>query len=75
LVIKMESTSFTHDNIDLRSEKVRKFIGEIPSSLIYLGMGIITIVLVVLLVAVSLLPYPYSDGETILKHLLEKIIL
>ena len=30
----MDTTSDTHDRIELRSEKVRKLIGEIPPSLV-----------------------------------------
>lgn len=33
------------------------------------GTVIITIIFILLIAAVSLLPYPYSDGETILNHI------
>ena len=59
------------DNIETRSEKVRKLLGEKPSRLIRWGTVIITIIFILLIAAVSLLPYPYSDGETILRHLLQ----
>ena len=61
-------TSNTHDKIELRSEKVRKLIGEIPPSLVRWGTAIIAVVFIALLAAVCLLPYPYSNGESILKH-------
>jgi len=64
----METSSNTHDKIELRSEKVRKLIGEIPPSLVRLGTAIIAIVFIALLAAVCLLPYPYSNGESILRH-------
>ncbi len=57
------------DNIETRSEKVRKLLGEKPSRLIRWGTVIITIIFILLIAAVSLLPYPYSDGETILNHI------
>lgn len=60
----------THDKIELRSEKVRKLIGEIPPSLVRWGAAIIAIVFLALLAALCVLPYPYSPGETILHHLL-----
>lgn len=66
----METSNINHDKIELRSEKVRKLIGEIPPSLVRWGMAIIAIVFIALLAAVCLLPYPYSNGESILHHLL-----
>lgn len=67
----METTNNTHDKIELRSEKVRKLIGEIPPSLVRWGTAIIAIVFLALLAAVCLLPYPYSNGESILRHFIE----
>lgn len=64
----MDTTSNTNDKIELRSEKVRKLIGEIPPSLVRWGTAIIAIVFIALLAAVCLLPYPYSNGESILRH-------
>lgn len=57
-----------HDRIELRSEKVRKILGEIPPSLIRWGNVILTVVFLALLAGICLLPYPYSDGESILQH-------
>lgn len=64
----MNTSNDTHDKIELRSEKVRKLLGEIPPSLVRWGTAIIAIVFLALLAAVCLLPYPYSNGESILKH-------
>ncbi len=64
----MDTSNNTHDKIELRSEKVRKLIGEIPPSLVRWGTAIIAIVFIALLAAVCLLPYPYSNGESILRH-------
>ena len=64
----METTNNAHDKIELRSEKVRKLIGEIPPSLVRWGTVIIAIVFIALLAVVCLLPYPYSNGESILQH-------
>ena len=64
----MENSNNTHDKIELRSEKVRKLIGEIPPSLVRWGTAIIAIVFIALLATVCLLPYPYSNGESILRH-------
>lgn len=64
----MEADKTTHDKIELRSEKVRQLIGEIPPSLVLWGIAIIAIVFIALIAAVCLLPYPYSNGESILRH-------
>lgn len=64
----MNIRTHTHDKIELRSEKVRKMIGEIPPSLVRWGIAIIAIVFIALIAAVCLLPYPYSNGESILRH-------
>ncbi len=57
----MGNDKSNHDKIELRSEKVRQLIGEIPSSLVRWGTIIITIVLIAILAEVCLLPYPYSN--------------
>ena len=44
--------------IELRSEKVRNIIGEIPSGIVRYGITIITIVILVLLVGAYFIPYP-----------------
>lgn len=66
----MDNSNNYHEKIELRSEKVRKLIGEIPPSLVRWGTIIIVIGFVTLLAAVCFLPYPYSTGETILQHLI-----
>ena len=60
----------SRDEIELRSEKVRLLIGDISPSLVRWGIGIIIIVFVALAAAVCLLPYPYSNGESIIRHLM-----
>ena len=46
------------NKIELRSEKIRHIIGEIPSRIVRYGITIITIVLLVLLVGAYFIPYP-----------------
>lgn len=60
-----------NEKIELRSEKVRQLIGQIPPSLVRWGIAIIAIVFIALIAAVCLLPYPYSNGESILRHFIE----
>lgn len=59
------------ENMELRSEKVRNILGEIPSSLMRWGILIIALICIALLLVVCLVPYPYSNGESILSHLLQ----
>lgn len=62
------------DRIELRSEKVRKLIGEIPPALVRWGIGLIIGIFAALVAALCLIPYPYSGGESILAHLLQSLI-
>ena len=57
-------------DIELRSEKVRNLLGEIPPSLVRWGTVIIVAIFLALLLVVCFVPYPYSQGESILQHLL-----
>ena len=67
----MNSQKINNGNIELRSEKVRKLLGDIPPSLVRWGTVIITVIFLALLATVCLIPYPYSNGESILQHLLK----
>ena len=57
-------------DIALRSEKVRNLLGEIPPSLVRWGTVIIVAIFLALLLVVCFVPYPCSQGESILQHLL-----
>ena len=57
-------------DIELRSEKVRNLLGEIPPSLVRWGTVIIVAVFLILLLVVCFVPYPHSQGESILQQLL-----
>lgn len=46
------------DKIELRSEKVRHIIGEVPSCIVRYGITIITIIILGLLVGAYFIPYP-----------------
>lgn len=60
-------------DIELRSEKVRRLLGEIPPSLVRWGTFLIIIFFALLAAAVCLIPYPGSDGESIIRHLLANL--
>ena len=53
------------DKIELRSEKVRHIIGEIPSRIVRYGITIITIVILGLLVGAYFIPYPETISAKI----------
>lgn len=53
------------DRIELRSEKVRHIIGEIPSRIVRYGIMVITIVVLGLLVGAYFMPYPETVSATI----------
>lgn len=61
---------FKEDNIELRSEKVRKLLGEIPPTLVRWGTIVIVAIFLVLLLVLCFMPYPYSNGESIINHIL-----
>lgn len=59
-----------NSDIELRSEKVRTLLGEIPPSLVRWGTVIIVAIFLILLLVVCFMPYPHSQGESILQHIL-----
>ncbi len=58
------------NDIELRSEKVRDLLGEIPPALVRWGTVIIVAIFLALLLVVCFVPYPYSNGESILQHII-----
>lgn len=57
-------------DMELRSEKVRNLLGEIPPALVRCGTVIIVTIFLILLLIVCFMPYPYSNGESILQHII-----
>ena len=55
--------------IELRSEKVRNLLGEIPPALVRWGTVIIVAIFLILLLVVCFMPYLNSKGESILQHI------
>jgi len=58
----------TIKNLELRSRKVQNLLREIPHSLVRWGIVIIMAIFLTLLLTVCFMPYPYSNGESILQH-------
>ncbi|TGY77236.1 hypothetical protein E5359_019545 [Bacteroidales bacterium] len=63
-------TKRKNNDIELRSEKVQKLLGEVPSSLVRWGTVVIVAIFLILLLVLCFMPYPYSNGESIMLHLL-----
>lgn len=53
----------------MRSPKVQNLLNEMPKSLTVIGFIAIVLILTAILFAVTLIPYPYSQGESLLKHM------
>ena len=68
--MKNSNKKKSSNEIELRSEKVRNLLGEIPSSLIRWGTVIIITILLILLLVVCFMTFPYSNGESILQHII-----
>lgn len=61
------------ENLNLRSEKIRKLLSEIPKFPLWIGTSVIVLILLAIISALIFLPYPYSENETILEHILRSI--
>ena len=59
------------NDIELRSEKVRELLGEVPPALVRWGTVLIVAIFLILLLTVCFMPYPYSHGESILQHIVK----
>lgn len=58
------------ENIELRSEGVRKIIGKIPPLLIRSGISIIALIIILLLAVAAFVPYPeILEGEVIITEI------
>ncbi|MEY8594295.1 hypothetical protein AALK14_22910 [Butyricimonas hominis] len=55
--------------IELFSEKARNMLGEIHYVLVRCGTVIIVVIFLALLLVICFMPYPHSQGESILQHI------
>ena len=60
------------EEIELREEKKPRSIGPVPRSLTRWNLAVTLFFILLLALAVILIPYPYSDGESVLRHLLTR---
>ena len=63
----MKKESIVNSNFD--SKKVCSLLDENPPALIRWGTVIIVAIFLILLLVVCFVPYPHSQGESILQHL------
>lgn len=62
-----------HEKIELRSEKVRNIIGQVPPALVRSGIGIVFALVVMLLLAAYLIPYPETvTADVVVKTATDK---
>lgn len=64
----MKHENNSKGNIELRSGKVRRLLGDIPRSLVIWGYTIILAIILALSIIICSVPYPHSQGECILQH-------
>ena len=57
-------------NEPLRSEKIQKLLDSTPSALLIWSIAVSSLIIALLILTITLIPYPYSQGESILCHLL-----
>lgn len=69
--MKKKKVDTNQDEMVLRSKKVQKLIGEIPSTLVCWSTIIIITIFVILICALTMIEYPYGQGE---KTILQQII-
>ena len=60
--------------IETRSEKARNIIDNVPSNLIISGYIITISIVIVLLVAIIFIPFPYEENKTILQHIITSLV-
>ena len=73
----MDSNKNDIDNIELRSEKVRHIIGQVPPSLVRTGTMVITLVVIALAIAFYTIRYPITieaQGKVITNDTVELLI-
>lgn len=61
------------ENIELRSEGVRKIIGKIPPLLIRSGISVIALIIILLLAVAAFVPYPdILDGQVVIVEIAQE---
>lgn len=69
----MRDNVMSKTKIELRSEKVRRIVGEMPRSLHRWSVAILILITAILILVLWLVPFPYTDKESLLSHLLKRL--
>lgn len=69
----MNSKTNIDKDIYKRSEKVQNLLGQVPPSIIRMSMITMIVIMLTLILVMCLISYPYSDGESIMRHLIKNI--
>lgn len=72
-VDNLEPPQNDEENMELRSPKVRTLLDGMPKSLTAVGFIAIAVILATLICVLTLIPYPYSNGESILFHIMHNV--
>lgn len=64
-----EKQIYSNDRIEIRSEKVRKILGEVPAKFLRWGISIICVIFAIIIACVLCIKFPYGNGETIFEHI------
>lgn len=59
--------------VELRSEKVRRIVREMPKSLYWWSVGILFIILLIIVFILCTMPFPFSDGKAMMHGLLKSL--
>ena len=72
MIIQKMMERKTADHTAERSEKIRRLLQDRSYRLLAAGYIITGVILAAIVACVCLMPYPYSNGESILSHLIDK---
>lgn len=61
--------NYTFNDIDIRSPKIRKLLGEKPPVLVRNGIAIGIIFILIVCIIILSLPFPNGEGERVYEHL------
>lgn len=56
------------EDLEVRSEKVRKVIGPIPDHIVNIGYFVVLLIILAIVCLVVLISFPYGNGESIIRY-------
>ena len=68
----MEKRNSTHDRMDLRSDKVRRLLGEEPSPIV--RYGTFFIIGIFIAVILTFIPYSADDSGSLLEYIVRSVV-